>query len=128
MGSLRVVGYVRCSTHEQSSDELSLEAQAGRIEAWAAVHDAEIVRTIDDPATSGTRPLASRPGGSEISKLLHQRKSHVDAVAVVRLDRLRRDAAECLDLLKRFSQGRIGLVSITERLDLTSATGRAMAG
>ena len=47
---------------------------------------------------------------------------------IVRLDRLGRDAAETLELLKRFSKGPIGVVSITERLDLTTPQGRAMAG
>jgi DNA invertase Pin-like site-specific DNA recombinase len=41
---------------------------------------------------------------------------------------LGRDAAETLELLKRFSKGPVGLVSITERLDLTTPQGRAMAG
>jgi site-specific DNA recombinase len=83
---------------------------------------------IEDAGVSGTREISRRPGGATIAALLDERRPTVEAVVVVRLDRLGRDAAETLQLLKRFTAGRIGLISITERLDLTTPQGRAMAG
>ncbi len=47
---------------------------------------------------------------------------------VARLDRLGRDAAETLTLLKRFRTGKVGLVSLAEHVDLATPHGRAMAG
>jgi site-specific DNA recombinase len=47
---------------------------------------------------------------------------------VTRLDRLGRDAAETLAYLRRFSDGKVGLVSLREHLDLASPQGKAMAG
>lgn len=51
----------------------------------------------------------------------------MDAVVVLRLDRLGRDAAETLALLRRFRTGKVGLVSISDRIDLGTPQGRAMA-
>ena len=106
---------------------MSLDAQRGRIRAWCEAAHAKL-SVVEDLGVCGSRRLEDRPGGSEIAALLNQRQPSADAVAVVRLDRLGRDAAETLELLKRFSSGRVGLVSIIDRLDLTSPQGRAMAG
>jgi site-specific DNA recombinase len=124
----RVIGYIRCSTQEQGESGLSLDAQRSRIRAWCAATGADLVEVLEDRGVSGTRRLVDRSGGARLADLLDQRRSAVDAVVVVRLDRLGRDAAETLQLLKRFASGPVGLVSITERLDLTTPQGRAMAG
>jgi DNA invertase Pin-like site-specific DNA recombinase len=89
---------------------------------------AQVVDVVSDPAVSGGKPLAERPGGAKIAGLLEARKPEVDAVVILRLDRLGRDAAESLALLKRFRQSRVGLVSVADRLDLGTPQGRAMAG
>ena len=122
------MAYVRVSTTEQGEDGVSLEAQRSRIESWCSATGAELVGILEDAGVSGSLPLSRRPGGSRIEQLLDARIPEVDAVAVARLDRLGRDAAELLGLLKRFSSGSLGLVSVADRLDLTTPQGRAMAG
>jgi DNA invertase Pin-like site-specific DNA recombinase len=107
---------------------MSLDAQRGRIEAWCRAADATLLDVVVDAGVSGSRRLEDRPGGIQVAQLFRQRQPEVDAVAVVRLDRLGRDAAETLELLKRFASGKVGLISIVDRLDLTSPQGRAMAG
>jgi site-specific DNA recombinase len=107
---------------------VSLEAQRHRIEAWAKATDAELLDVIEDAAVSGSRPLAQREGGQRIEAILDARNPEVDSVVITRLDRLGRDAAENLTCLRRFAQGRVGLVSIMDRLDLSTPQGRAMAG
>ncbi|MFI4977377.1 MAG: recombinase family protein [Solirubrobacterales bacterium] len=124
---MRVVGYTRCSTDEQAVDGVSLATQLGRIEAWCEVADAELVEVIEDGGVSGTRPLADRPGGARVASLLAARNPGVDAVVVARLDRLGRDASEALSCLRKFASGSVGLVSIAERIDLSTPQGRAMA-
>lgn len=47
---------------------------------------------------------------------------------MLRLDRLGRNAAETLALLRRFRTSPVGLVSIAEHIDLATPHGRAMAG
>jgi site-specific DNA recombinase len=125
---MRVVGYARCSTAEQASEGMSLETQVSRIRAWADAVDAEVVDVVTDGGVSGSKPLAERAAGKRIADLLDARKPDADAVVVLRLDRLGRDAAETLTLLKRFRSGKLGLVSVADRLDLGSPHGRAMAG
>ena len=107
---------------------MSIETQRSRIAAWVDATDAELVEIVADKGVSGARQLRDREGGQQIAELLDQRRPDIDAVLVVRLDRLGRDAAETLELLKRFAKGPVGLVSITERLDLSTPQGRAMAG
>jgi DNA invertase Pin-like site-specific DNA recombinase len=125
---LRVVTYARVSTVEQSNDGLSLEAQRTRMRAWVELTGAVIVNEIVDAAVSGTKPLAQRPGGAQVADLLNAKTPQAEAVVVVRLDRLGRDAAESLALFKRFRAGKVGLVSLAEQVDLATAHGRAMAG
>jgi site-specific DNA recombinase len=126
--TVRVALYLRCSTAEQAADGVSLEAQEGRLRAWADAVGAEVVEVITDAAVSGGKPLAERKGGARVATLLDARKPEVDAVVIMRLDRLGRDAAETLALLKRFRASRVGLISVADRLDLGTPQGRAMAG
>jgi site-specific DNA recombinase len=124
---LKAVAYTRCSTAEQAIDGLSLRAQRSRIVSWCEATGAELVEVIEDGGVSGTRPLADRLGGSQIASLLAARNPGVDAVIVGRLDRLGRDAAETLFYLRRFAKGSLGLVSVADRIDLSTPQGRAMA-
>jgi DNA invertase Pin-like site-specific DNA recombinase len=124
---VKIAGYVRVSTAEQVSEGLSLEAQETKIRAWADLHDAQVVDIIREEGVSGSRLLADRPGGRTIAKLLDARKPAVDAIVVTRLDRLGRDAAEQIALLKRFRAGKVGLVAIAQHIDLATPHGRAMA-
>jgi site-specific DNA recombinase len=128
MGRLRVIGYSRVSTQEQVVEGASLDAQRARIEAWSEATDADLIGVVEDAAVSGSRPLALRPEGQRIEALLRQRDPDADAVVITRLDRLGRDAAENLGYLRRFATGKVGLVSLTDRLDLSTPQGRAMAG
>jgi len=124
---MRVIGYVRCSSVEQAAEGLSLEAQRNKISSWCDAAGATLVEVIEDGGVSGGRALVDRPGGSQVAALLHTRKPNVDAVVIVRLDRLGRDAAETLAYLRRFTVGSVGLVSIADRVDLSTPQGRAMA-
>jgi DNA invertase Pin-like site-specific DNA recombinase len=112
---LKVTGYARVSTAEQAADGLSLDAQEARIKAWCEATGAELVEVVRDEGVSGSKLLAERPCGRRIAHLLDARRPTADAVVVVRMDRLGRDAAEQIALLKRFRSGKVGLVSaVTE--------------
>ncbi len=124
---MRVVIYARVSTAEQAAEGMSLGAQEARCRAWAEASGAEVVDVIADAGVSGTKPLASRKGGAHIASLLDARRPSADAVVVLRCDRLGRDAAETLNLFKRFRSGRVGLVSVAEHFDFATPHGRAMA-
>lgn len=85
------------------------------------------MEVIEDGGVSGTRPLADRPGGARVASLLEARNPHVDAVIILRMDRLARNAADALHWLHTFAKGSVGLVSVDDHLDLASPQGKAMA-
>lgn len=124
---LKVIGYTRVSTAEQASEGLSLDAQEARIRTWCEASGAELVEVVREQGISGTKLLTERPGGRHIAHLLDARRPKADAVVVVRMDRLGRDAAEQIALLKRFRSGKVGLVAIAQQIDLATPHGRAMA-
>jgi site-specific DNA recombinase len=124
---VKIVGYVRVSTSEQVTEGMSLEAQESKIHAWADANDAEVIEIVREAGVSGTKLLADRPEGKKIAKLIEARRPGVDAVVVVRMDRLGRDAAEQMALLKRFRTGKVGLAAISQHIDLATPHGRAMA-
>lgn len=56
------------------------------------------------------------------------RRREIDAVLVWRLDRWGRSVADLAVTLRELTELGVGFVSLTEALDLTTPTGRAMAG
>jgi site-specific DNA recombinase len=106
---------------------MSLEAQESRIRSWAEAMGHKVVEVVVDEGVSGTKLLSERPNGRRVARLLDARKPPADAVVVVRMDRLGRDAAEQISLLKRFRAGKVGLVAIAQQIDLATPHGRAMA-
>ena len=125
--SVRVMGYCRVSTTEQASEGMSLDAQEARIRGWAEMMGHEVFEMVTDEGVSGTKLLAERPNGRKVAELLGARKPSAEAVVVVRMDRLGRDAGEQINLLKRFRAGNVGLVAIAQQIDLATPHGRAMA-
>ena len=124
---MRAIGYTRVSTTEQATEGMSLDAQESRIRAWCEAQGAELAEIIRDEGVSGTKLLGERAGGQKVAQLLESRRPSADAVVVVRMDRLGRDAAEQISLLKRFRSGKVGLVAIAQQIDLATPHGRAMA-
>jgi site-specific DNA recombinase len=124
---VKIAGYVRVSTQEQVSEGMSLEAQENKIRSWAQANDHEVIEIFVEEAVSGSKLVSDRPQGKRIAKLLEARRPAADAVVVTKLDRLGRDAAEQMSLLKRFRTGKVGLVAISQHIDLASPHGRAMA-
>jgi hypothetical protein len=71
---------------------------------------------------SGAR---ERPGREGLLKAARRRE--VGVVVVWRLDRWGRSVADLVVMLRELTKLRVGFVSLTEALDLTTSTGRAMA-
>jgi site-specific DNA recombinase len=102
MKANKAVGYVRVSTEEQASQGLSIPAQEEAIVAYARMRGLELVDVIVDAGVSGGRPLGARPGGQKLLALLAEGKaSHIIAL---RLDRLFRNASDCLQTVEIWSK------------------------
>src|SRR5216110_890475 len=115
---MRVGLYARVSTHDQHT--LSLQREA--MQAYATARSWTIVMHVED-IRSG---VSERP---QRDALLHAaRRRELDAIVVWRLDRWGRSLADLAGTLAELSALGVGFVSLTEALDLTTPTGRALAG
>ena len=116
---MKAIGYVRVST-KQAETGVSLEAQAGKIRAMAAVHSAELLDVIVDGGESAKS--LQRPGMERLLALVDSRE--VEAVIIAKLDRLTRSVRDLCELLERFERRGVALISVAESLDTSSAAGR----
>ena len=69
---------------------------------------------------------SARPKRDEI--LIAARKREIDLIVVWKLDRWGRSVVDLVTTLKELSELSVGFISLTEALDLTTSTGRAMTG
>ncbi len=114
------VAYCRVSTEEQAAEGFSIEGQAERLRAYAEFHELGEVTVITDPGLSGKN--LDRPGLQRVMAMVHE--GHVAHVLVWRLDRLSRDLGDLLLLADTFGKADVALHSFSEKIDLSSATGR----
>ncbi len=100
-----IIGYCRVSTQTQD-----LEAQRQRL------NEAGAIRIFED-IISGRK--FDRPG---LTKLIDYAREG-DLICVVRLDRLGRSLKELLETVEMLKQQHIGLMSLEEKIDTSSAAG-----
>jgi putative DNA-invertase from lambdoid prophage Rac len=110
--------YARVSTHDQQT--LSLQMRAMR--EYAAKRGWEIAVQIKEVGSGAAeRELREK-------LMAAARRREIDGVLVWRLDRWGRSLADLVVTLKELTELGVAFVSLTEALDLTTPTGRAMAG
>jgi len=114
------VAYCRVSTEEQAAEGYSIEGQADKLRAYAALHDLGPVTVIEEPGASGKD--LERPGLQQVLGMVEQ--GHVAHLLVWRLDRLSRNLGDLILLADTLGKANVAMHSFTERLDLSSATGR----
>jgi len=121
----RAIGYLRVSTTEQAQEGVSLAAQEERIRAYANANGFELVGILRDEAVSGSVPLAERPAGCELVRLLA--KGAASVVIAWNLDRAFRSTTDALEQTAAWDRKRIALHLVDEggrAVDLSSSDGR----
>jgi site-specific DNA recombinase len=113
-----VIGYTRVSTEDQKNSGLGLEAQRAAITAWAAGRGLEVT-IYEDAGITGTS-MEKRPA-LEAALCAATEGTVLVAYSLSRFARSTRDMLSIAERLKR--QG-ADLVSLTESIDTTTATGR----
>jgi DNA invertase Pin-like site-specific DNA recombinase len=108
------LGYARVSTGHQSLDQ--------QVDALTAA-GVDAARVYSD-RLSGTSTREQRPG---LAALLDYARPG-DAIVVVGIDRLGRNAAEVMTTIRELGERDIVLRSLREGIDTTNATGRMVAG
>jgi DNA invertase Pin-like site-specific DNA recombinase len=114
------VGYCRVSTAGQASEGVSLEAQRGRIAAWAEANGYQLLDVHVDAGLSGGK-AANRPA---LQAALDAACSQRGALVVYSLSRLARSVKDTLSIGERLDAAGADLVSLSESIDTTSAAGR----
>jgi DNA invertase Pin-like site-specific DNA recombinase len=115
---MRAAVYARVSTHDQQT--LGLQAEA--MKCYVKDRGWSLAKQVEDVG-SGVKER----GGRE-ALLKAARRREIDVIIVWRLDRWGRSVADLMTTLRDLAGQGVGFVSLTEALDLTTPTGRAMAG
>ena len=113
------IGYIRVSTEEQ---HLSMDAQRERVSAYCLARGWRLAGVVEDHGQSGKS--LDRPGMRRVMAMMEARA--VDAVVVLKLDRLTRSTPDLHTLLAVAERTRTSLVSVCETIDTGSAAGRLM--
>ncbi len=116
--ALRAALYARVST----SDQQTLPMQLKALRRYAGERGWSIVSEVREVG-SGSKV---RPKREEIVRAA--RRKEIDVVIVWRLDRWGRSVADLALTMKELHQLEVAFVSLTEAIDLTTASGRMMAG
>ena len=114
----RVGLYARVSTQDQQTIPLQMRA----MREYAATRGWTIVLQVKE--------VGSGASERELRQKLMEaaRRREIDIVLVWRLDRWGRSVPDLVSTLEELNHLGVGFVSLTEALDLTTPTGRAMAG
>ncbi len=114
----RVGLYARVSTHDQQTLPLQLSAMREHAEhrGWA------VAMTVEDVG-SGVR---ERPKREDLLRAARRRE--LDLILVWRLDRWGRSLVDLVATLQELTALQVGFISLGEALDLTTPSGRALAG
>ena len=119
---MRAIGYTRCSTNEQTISGLGLDVQAERVRAYCTLKGLRLVDLITDAGVSGGKALATRDGGRALLDALKRKQA--DAVVMLKLDRMFRNAGDCLTTVEAWEKAGVALHVVDlggNAIDTTSA-------
>ncbi len=116
--------YTRVSTTMQAEVEYSsCEAQKDRILSYIkSQEDLEFFKEYSDPGFSGGD--LDRPALKELLRDIEEKK--VDEVLTYKIDRLTRSSKDFYGLIDHFEKFNVSYVSVTERFDTSSPSGRLL--
>lgn len=128
---MQAVAYLRVSTDDQAQGGVSLDAQRAKVRAWCTANDATL-----DPADvfvegegSGGEAGRGKSGGRADNRPALQ--AALDRVCGCRgvlvfysLSRLARSTKDTLAIAERIDHAAANMVSLSERIDTTSASGK----
>jgi DNA invertase Pin-like site-specific DNA recombinase len=103
----KAVCYVRVSTEEQAREGVSLEAQEEKLRAYCKMAGLEIIAMLREEGVSGSKPLATRPEGTKLVRLVETKQCQ--HVVALKLDRLFRDAEDALHQTRKWDNAGVSL-------------------
>lgn len=115
---MRVGIYARVSTHDQQTLPMQLEKMREYIKNRGWILTAEV-----EEIGSGAKTRAKREALLQSAK-----RREIDAILVWKLDRFGRSLADLVMTLNELRELGVVFVSLTESIDFSTPSGRAMAG
>ncbi len=115
---MKAIGYIRVSTQGQVEEGVSLSAQRAKIEAWCFANDYDLVGIYEDAGISG---IKSDREGLQLALAEAEKGT---ALVVYSLSRLTRSTKDMLHLSEQLEKRGTDLVSLTEKIDTTTAAGK----
>ena len=118
--------YVRVSTTQQAAEGVSIDAQLAKAKAWAEFNDYRVVAIHVDEGISGSS-TDGREGLELALRDVERCKEHsgeAGVLVVYSLSRLARNTRDTLDIAERLERAGADLVSLSEKIDTTSAAGK----
>ncbi len=116
----QAIGYVRVSTTDHAIHGVSLDAQREKIRAWADLNGYELAAVYVDEGISGGK-MSNRPA---LQNAIAETCRQGGALVVYSLSRLARSTKDALDISERLRKAHADLVSLSEKIDTTSAAGK----
>jgi len=112
--------YIRVSSHTQKSD-----SQHAEIRRWLEAHGykADAVQWFEDVETGAT---LRRSGFNALSDAIFA--GTVRTVVVWKLDRMARSMQEGINILSKWCEAGVRVVSVTQQIDLSGTVGHLVAG
>lgn len=114
--ALKVATYSRVSTNKR---EQKPEVQVGELKRYCKARGFKVTHEIVDRASGGGD---DRPGLKRLLQLVRARE--VDAVVVVKLDRLFRSLKHLVNTLSEFEALGVKFIATRDQVDLTTPAGR----
>jgi len=118
--TMRAIAYTRVSTSKQEQDGCSMEMQTEKVRAYCSLNDIDLVAIIEDRGISA-KNISGRPGFQEALTRVYA--GEADALLVWKLDRAFRSTRDALTVAETLTKKGRALISITEKLDTSTAIG-----
>jgi len=110
---MKVVGYVRVSSEEQSRERVSLGMQLDKIRAYCSQNDLDLVDVVSDAGISA-KNINGRPGFRRVLDMIF--KGDAEGLIVWKLDRAFRSTQDALSVSEKLNKKGKALVSIHLRV------------
>lgn len=120
---MKAYGYVRVSTSSQADNGVSLDAQEEKIKAWCIANGYRLDTVFSDRGMSAKRADNRPQLQKAISAVCQSRNG---CLVVYSLSRLARSTKDAIGIAERLEKAGADLVSLSERIDTTSAAGKMM--
>lgn len=128
---MKAVAYFRVSTDEQAESGVSLDAQQAKVRAWCVANDVPLDQAdvfVEGEAMGGGPGKGKSGGRADNRPALQAALDRVcgcgGVLVFYSLSRLARSTRDTLDIAERLDKAGANMVSLSERIDTTSASGK----